>query len=91
MASVLFTLESMDSRWIHSKTIVDSEPFAIEGVNIWDHPWENTGESIAIKDPLYNQDYRFTVYKIATSGKSILFAAGEFSNCVWGIYEKKNN
>jgi len=75
--------------WEHIKTLVDGERFEINGMNIWNSEWKNTGERIQIKDPLYGKDYTFTVYEIMNEEASITFAAGEFSNCVWGIYVKK--
>lgn len=79
----------MSEKWIHINTVTDGEKCDIEGVNIWNSEWNRTGEKIQIKDPLYNQDYNFDVYEIENLNKNIKFAAGEFSNCVWGIYIKK--
>ncbi len=73
----------------HIRTLADGERFEINGLTIWDHTWKNTGERIQIKDPLYGQDHTFTVYEISDEQTSVTFAAGEFSNCVWGIYLKK--
>ena len=77
------------TNWQHIRTITDGERFEINGLNIWDSDWKNTEERIQIKDPLYGQDYTFTVYEIRNGLTSATFAAGEFSNCVWGIYLKK--
>jgi len=82
-------MPNITDNWEHIKTLVDSERFEINGMNIWDSDWKNTGESIQIKDPLYGQHYTFTVYEIMNEQSSAKFAAGEFSNCVWGIYLKK--
>lgn len=78
----------MNSNWKHKATIADGENFYIQGLNIWDFEWENTNESINIKDPLYKQNFCFYIYKIKNNNIEIIFAAGEFSNCVWGIYLK---
>ncbi|MFV0159408.1 hypothetical protein OBK24_13285 [Empedobacter falsenii] len=77
-------------KWNFSKTITDNEPYFIQNINIWDKKWNNTGEKINIKDPLYNQNYTFEVFEIENNGTRILFSAGEFSNNVWGIYEPEN-
>lgn len=78
----------MKENWNFKASIIDGDPYFIDGINIWDHPWENSGEDIQIKDPLYNQNYTFTVHVIKTDKSEIIFAAMEFSNCVWGIYQK---
>ncbi|PHR31048.1 MAG: hypothetical protein COA38_08880 [Fluviicola sp.] len=80
----------MNENWKHIKTIIDSEPYEINGLNIWDYEWKRTGNSIDIKDPNYGQDYSFTVYEISDGTKTSKFAAGEFSNCAWGIYMEQN-
>jgi hypothetical protein len=79
-----------DDTWEHIKTIVDGEQFDINGLNIWDSDWKDTGERIQVKDPLYGQDFTFSVYEIIKGQTTAKFATGEFSNCVWGIYLKKN-
>jgi len=75
----------MNQNWIHIKTIVDSETFELDGLNIWDFDWKRTGQSVQIEDPSYGQDYVFGVYEISAGEQLVKFVAGEFSNCVWGI------
>jgi len=76
----------MNENWTHIKTIADGDAFEINGLNIWNFKWIDTRQSINIKDPNYGQDYVFGIYEITNDNKTIRFAAGEFSNCVWGIY-----
>lgn len=56
------------------------------GVNIFDYEWENTGENATVKDPAYHQEHTFPVWRMNINGVARTFAAGEFSNCVWGFY-----
>ncbi len=65
------------------------DKFLINGLNIWDFKWKNTGEYINVKDLLYGQQYSFAVYEISNENIKVIFAAGEFSNCVWGIYQNE--
>jgi hypothetical protein len=51
---------------------------------------EPAEQKTKVKDPQYNQDYSFPVYKIEAQGKTIKFATGEFSNGVWGFYVLKD-
>lgn len=81
----------MKTVWRFEKTVSDGEEYKIDGINIWDFKWEETGEKIKIKDPIYSKFYSFDVYKIKNDNVNVLFAAGEFSNCVWGIYRRENN
>lgn len=83
-------MSDTNSKWEHIRTIVDGEQFDIEGLNIWDSDWKDTGERIQIKDPLYGQDFTFSVYEIVKGRTTAKFAIGEFSNCVWGGYLKKD-
>ncbi len=56
------------------------------GVNIFDYEWKSTGKEVVVSDPYYHQEHKFTVYTVDIDGKEYEFAAGEFSNCVWGFY-----
>ena len=55
------------------------------GVNIFDYAWQTTGKRIKVKDPVYHQDHTFEVRQVEIGGQIHRFAAGEFSNCVWGL------
>ena len=48
-----------------------------------------TGEKVVVKDPLYGQKYTFPVYKVNIQDEEYAFAAGEFSNSVFGFYIEK--
>ncbi|MBB6464125.1 hypothetical protein [Flammeovirga kamogawensis] len=76
----------MSGIWKHKATIIDGQTFKLKELNIWDYQWEDTGNSIQIKDPMYGKDYKLNIYRIVKENIKIQFAAGEFSNCVWGIY-----
>jgi hypothetical protein len=61
----------------------------LDGLNVWKHAWKETGAAPAlVKDPRYGQEFRFSVYEITYRGKSVVFAAGEFSSGVWGFYQQ---
>ena len=77
----------MNKDWKYSTAIVEGELYTIHGLNIWDYEWKSIGQSINVKDPLYGQDYTMTVFEIADNGIVVTFAAGEFSNGIWGIYQ----
>lgn len=78
----------MDSNWKHIQTIIDGTPFTINGLNIWDCDWQNTGQKVNVKDPLYGQTYTLSVFRISDQDSAATFAAGEFSNGVWGICQQ---
>ncbi|MDD5270938.1 MAG: hypothetical protein PHE80_07115 [Candidatus Omnitrophica bacterium] len=78
-------------KWEFLGTSVDSTSFMINGIDVWKHKWKKASEPKAeVKDPLYKQDFSFEVYEIEDGDKRIEFAAGEFSNCVWGFYIHQN-
>ena len=52
--------------------------------------WQTTGKRVKVKDPIYHQDHTFEVWQVEINGQIHRFAAGEFSNCVWGFYLEKN-
>lgn len=78
------------SGWKHYKTVVDGEACLVEGVNIWNYEWKNTYEIIAVIDPIYSVKKSFHKFFIELENKNVYFVAGEFSNCIWGIYLKQD-
>jgi len=73
--------------------VTEGQAIYIDGLNIWDYVWQDTTEpDLVVFDPQYpKQRHSLTVYKIINNEKSIQFAAGEFSNCVWGFYKLSFN
>lgn len=64
------------------------------GVNIFDYRWKSTNQKVDVLDPIYNQKHEMTIYNADIGSKVVTFAAGEFSNCVYGFYvndELKND
>lgn len=55
-------------------------------VNIFDYDWKSTGKRVKVQDPIYGQDHIFEIWQTEIGGQIRCFAAGEFSNCVWGVY-----
>jgi hypothetical protein len=64
--------------------------FKIGGLDVWKHQWHDTKERAQVQDPHYHQDFTFHVYEIQNGGQTVAFAAGEFSNSMWGFYVRKS-
>ena len=80
---------SIDSTWEFAGAVPDDHTFKIGDLDVWKHEWKDTKERAHVKDPLYHQDFTFYVYEIGSGDKIMAFAAGEFSNCIWGFYTRK--
>jgi hypothetical protein len=63
-------------------------PFAVDGLDVWKHRWTDTGKRAQVVDPHYQRELTFEVYEIRRPSKVVTFAAGEFSNGMWGFYAK---
>ena len=74
--------------WQHEITCFDGNA-TLFGVNIFDYEWKTVGKTAKVHDPLYGQEYVFRIYSVTVNGQEYEFAAGEFSNCVWGFYVLK--
>ena len=74
-----------EKTWQHELTGFDGNAILF-GVNIFDCEWKDTRRSVRVRDPLYGREYQFHVYTVTVDGQEREFAAGEFSNCVWGFY-----
>jgi hypothetical protein len=66
--------------------VYESMEYCINGINIWKSEWINTKEFVIIRDPNYHQYFTFQVYTLKDDKNNTRFAAGEFSNAVYGIY-----
>jgi len=81
--------EMKTTDWRYVGRCVDGQRFLIEGVDVSDHEWRHTDEPDAeVEDPLYHQPFRFDVWELEANGRRIRFAAGEFSNCIWGFFRR---
>jgi hypothetical protein len=81
-------MEPVTPGWKFVSIGIEGDPVSIQGVNVWAHEWQRcSGETITVAHPSYpSQRHAMFVYDLAVPGKNIRFAAGEFSNSVWGIY-----
>ncbi|SCZ11220.1 hypothetical protein [Alkaliphilus peptidifermentans] len=75
--------KEMKWRFVGSTT---EDKFIIDGIDIFKEKWESTGEVADVIDPLYGQPFKFNVWRVENEDEIIIFAAGEFSNNVFGIY-----
>lgn len=64
----------------------DEREIKLFGVYIFDYQWEETGGKVRITDPIYKKEQYFQIFKVTINGEERHFAAGEFSNNVWGFY-----
>lgn len=71
--------------WKYKLTGTDGDCILF-GVNIFDYEWNDTGKTATIIDPQYHKEYIFNVFTVEIDGIVKRFAAGEFSNGVWGFY-----
>ena len=69
---------------------VEGTEVVLDGVNLWKHEreWRRTGEDpITVAHPSYPAErHAMFVYELVFPTKEIRFAAGEFSNGVYGFY-----
>ena len=73
--------------WSFAGASCEGDKLEISGIRVWEHKWVcRVGERADVKDPRYGQSYSFHVYEIVASDRQIVFAAGEFSNSVYGFY-----
>lgn len=76
---------SLNQKWAHQFTGIE-EKAVLFGVKICDYKWIPKTQRAIVVDPLYKQTHLFNVYSVDINGKEYEFAAGEFSNGVWGFY-----
>ena len=76
------------ANWKFVDIVSDGSPVFLNGLNPWEYKWVRLDEPpIVVPHPSYaGQRHEFAVYQITEGKIAVRFAAGEFSNCVWGFY-----
>jgi hypothetical protein len=75
--------------WEFRAIVVEGDPVVISGVDLWQGRWEPVRMgSVVVAHPTYPaQRHSMSVYRLSGVDPAVFFAAGEFSNAVWGFYE----
>jgi hypothetical protein len=74
--------------WKFIGSAIEGQLFRINGINIWDYKWTSSEIKVNFLDPIYEQQFSFNIYEIESNGMKIKFAAGEFSNLIYGFYQE---
>jgi hypothetical protein len=78
-------MDEVTRGWRFADVGLEGDGVTIDGIRIWRATWIDTGQRIIVADPRYtNQRYDMHVYRAEADGRTAEFAAGEFSNNVWG-------
>ena len=66
---------------------LEGQPTDIAGVNPWKAEWTATGSRNTVAHPQFpRQRHVMWVYEAKGSASRVRFAAGEFSNGLWGFF-----
>lgn len=67
---------------------LEGDHIFIGGLNPWQHEWHSVKEPpITVAHPSYaDQRHTMWIYELRANGETVKFAAGEFSNGVWGFF-----
>jgi hypothetical protein len=78
--------------WIYVTGGRELTPVTVDGLDVWQHDWTAlASDPVTVKDPLYGQDFEFSIYTITDGRRTVTFAAGEFSNGMWGFFQQQSN
>lgn len=72
--------------WKYTRTCSDKNNCQISGLNIYNYPWENTGKTTTVKDPMGDLDRTVEIWKINVNGETKEFAVGEFLPGIYSFY-----
>ena len=74
--------------WKNVSIGFQSDFISLDGLNPWRLNWHELEEPpITVAHPSYPQQrHAMWVYELRGENKTVKFAAGEFSNGVWGFY-----
>lgn len=81
------SVEDVDAGWRFVSIGFEGQATDIGGVNPWEVEWTPTHGRVTVAHPLYpSQRHNMFTYEVAGVSPPIAFAAGEFSNGVWGFF-----
>ena len=79
--------EHLQRAWRHVATGPDGNT-ELFGVNIFAHPWEDTGKKVSVTDPIDGLNHFASVFRTEINGTEQAFVALEISNGVWCFFVK---
>ncbi len=80
----------VDEDWRFVSIGIANHETDVGGVNPWEVEWRRTGRYVSVAHPQYpSERHLMMVYKTEGADPPVLFAAGEFSNGVWGFFVPK--
>jgi hypothetical protein len=81
-------MEEITPGWQFVSIGFEGNPVDISGIDVWDAEWTAVERSpITVAHPSYpRQRHSMNVYEIRAVSPAVVFAAGEFSNGVWGFF-----
>ena len=84
----ILSFEANMKNWTLVGIVIEGRPVNIHGVNPWKHEWVSLKEPrFEVPHPDYpNQRHKIWAYTITAGDRDLVFAAGEYSNGVWGFY-----
>ena len=73
--------------WRHLAIVMSGDPVLLDGFDVWKYRWRSLeGEPIVVAHPAYPQQRHAMWRYELQSPRPAVFAAGEYSNSVWGFY-----
>jgi hypothetical protein len=80
-------MDDITPGWRFLSIGLEGDVVDLGGVNVWDQEWAPMATSITVAHPENpSQRHAMDVFQVPGSSPPIVFAAGEFSNGVWGFY-----
>jgi len=78
---------SVDEGWRFVSIGLEGEATDVGGLDLWATEWTPTHGRVVVAHPSHpNQRHIMDTYVVAGTTPPVTFAAGEFSNGVWGFY-----
>jgi hypothetical protein len=80
-------VEAVTSGWRFVHIGTEGDGVTIDGISVWDMRWVPTRHRITVAHPQWpNERHVMWTYRVDAAGRAVDFAAGEFSNGVWGFF-----
>lgn len=80
-------MDEVDAGWRFVSIGFEGDPVIVRGIDLWKASWVSKDGRITVAHPSYPwQRHPMFTYVAAGTEPPLFFAAGEFSNGVWGFF-----
>lgn len=81
-------MQSVTPGWRFLHIGLEGDSVELDGVRLWDADWSRSLGEVVVAHPQHpSQRHTMSIRRVRDRSVEVEFAAGEFSNGVWGFFQ----